>query len=239
MIDGFFIELIPDDSMNWRYMMGFAIIPSIIMFIGFVKYLPESPRYLVSSNQIEVAYTVLKSIRDTDQDALDELNDILKSVGKPIYNIHDRLTHLQRTPVVDHSILTQSVINNDNNNSNDDNATRDDNVTIDNNTNNDDDAIDITRTLRSRTINRSTRSFQQRLDYGSSSSSSQESLENSDVLASESSGSSSTSDDLQHQQHGGNFVTRFRHMITDVPTRRALTLGCGLMLIQQFSGVNT
>lgn len=32
---------------------------------------------------------------------------------------------------------------------------------------------------------------------------------------------------------------RFIAMITDAPTRRALTLGCGLMVIQQCSGINT
>ena len=38
---------------------------------------------------------------------------------------------------------------------------------------------------------------------------------------------------------GKSFYERFQHMLADIPTRRALMVGCGLMLIQQWSGVNT
>ena len=40
---------------------------------------------------------------------------------------------------------------------------------------------------------------------------------------------------------GGNetFFQRITEMLSDRPTRRALVLGCGLMAIQQFSGINT
>lgn len=35
------------------------------------------------------------------------------------------------------------------------------------------------------------------------------------------------------------FFYRCRHMMSHAPTRRALVLGCGLMAVQQFSGINT
>lgn len=39
--------------------------------------------------------------------------------------------------------------------------------------------------------------------------------------------------------HNRSFMYRFRNMIMDRPTRKALLLGCGLMIVQQFSGINT
>lgn len=36
-----------------------------------------------------------------------------------------------------------------------------------------------------------------------------------------------------------SFFQRFASMMADAPTRRALVLGCGLMAVQQFSGINT
>ena len=42
-----------------------------------------------------------------------------------------------------------------------------------------------------------------------------------------------------HQHHHRGVVHRFISMISDRPTRRALFLGCGLMVVQQCSGINT
>jgi SP family myo-inositol transporter-like MFS transporter 13 len=53
---------------------------------------------------------------------------------------------------------------------------------------------------------------------------------------------------VQRSKEGGSstkthkdehFVHRFCQMVSHAPTRRALTLGCGLMAVQQFSGINT
>ena len=45
-----------------RYMLGLAGIPSFILFIGFI-FMPESPRWLISSQQEEKARRVLQTMR--------------------------------------------------------------------------------------------------------------------------------------------------------------------------------
>jgi Sugar (and other) transporter len=42
-----------------------------------------------------------------------------------------------------------------------------------------------------------------------------------------------------HHHHHHSFLFRFGQMVADRPTRRALVLGCGLMVVQQCSGINT
>ena len=75
MVDGVCITLLP--SNGWRYMLGIAAIPGAIMFIGFWT-LPESPRWLVFDQRPEEAYQVLRTLRDTDEEARKETNDIVQ-----------------------------------------------------------------------------------------------------------------------------------------------------------------
>lgn len=77
MIDGVFLKYMPETG--WRYMLGLAAVPSIVLWIGFLE-LPESPRWLVMNRRNEEAVAVLKSIRDTDQDAIDEIEEIVQSL---------------------------------------------------------------------------------------------------------------------------------------------------------------
>ncbi len=74
MIDGIFESLLPDSG--WRYMLGLAAIPSTIMFCGFWFYLPESPRWLVMNDHMVEAKRVLMSVRETDEEAMSELREI-------------------------------------------------------------------------------------------------------------------------------------------------------------------
>jgi SP family myo-inositol transporter-like MFS transporter 13 len=155
MIDGFFDEIMPESG--WRYMLGLAMVPSIIMFVGFLT-LPESPRWLAQKGHKEHAKQVLRSLRDSDQEADDELMEILDSV-----------------PTDAESFELE-----------------------------DDDEVEIDET---------------EMEYGTSGLTSFE--------------------DPPRKHHDEGVIHRFIDMVTDPPTRRALVLGCGLMLIQQFSGVNT
>ncbi|MCM0583434.1 sugar porter family MFS transporter [Weissella diestrammenae] len=50
----------------WRLMLGLAAVPAIILFLGVLR-LPESPRFLVKSKQIDAARQVLSYIRSTDE----------------------------------------------------------------------------------------------------------------------------------------------------------------------------
>jgi SP family myo-inositol transporter-like MFS transporter 13 len=157
MIDGFFDEIMPDSG--WRYMLGLAMVPSLIMFAGFLT-LPESPRWLAQKGRKEHAAQVLRSLRESDQDAEDELMEILGSVPT------DAESDLE-----------------------------------------DDDEVEEVEEDKTE------------LEYGTS--------------------GLTGFEDPPRKHHNENVVHRFIGMVTDPPTRRALVLGCGLMVIQQFSGVNT
>ena len=77
MIDGIFVTIMPVNG--WRFMLGLASVPSIIMFVGFLT-LPESPRWLATKGRNEEAFDVLKTVRNSDREAEDERNDIVGSV---------------------------------------------------------------------------------------------------------------------------------------------------------------
>lgn len=64
---------------HWRWMLGVITFPAIILFIG-VLTLPESPRWLAMKDRHELAANVLMLLRNSDEDALNELNQIRESV---------------------------------------------------------------------------------------------------------------------------------------------------------------
>ena len=62
-------------DLGWRWMLGLAAVPSIIMFFGGIA-LPESPRYLVRKGEDEEALAVLTQLQDNSESAQAELADI-------------------------------------------------------------------------------------------------------------------------------------------------------------------
>ncbi|EKS7793863.1 sugar porter family MFS transporter [Edwardsiella piscicida] len=64
---------------SWRWMLGVITIPAIVLLLG-VFFLPDSPRWLASRNRHEQARQVLEKLRDSSQQAQDELNDIRDSL---------------------------------------------------------------------------------------------------------------------------------------------------------------
>jgi sugar porter (SP) family MFS transporter len=63
---------------GWRWMLGFAAIPSAILFLGALV-LPESPRYLVKDGKLDEAKEVLDQMNEHNQKAVDdELVEIKK-----------------------------------------------------------------------------------------------------------------------------------------------------------------
>ncbi|MBP2033708.1 sugar porter (SP) family MFS transporter [Clostridium algifaecis] len=66
---------------GWRWMLGFAAIPSAILFLGALV-LPESPRYLVKDGKLDAAKEVLNQMNEHNQKAVDaELVDIKKQAA--------------------------------------------------------------------------------------------------------------------------------------------------------------
>jgi len=144
MVDGVFDEHFPIGG--WRWMLGLAAVPSLVMFVGFL-FLPESPRWLAMNGSVKKASDVLKSLRDSDEEAIIELKEIVDALP-----------------------------------GDDDN---------------DDEEAEQS-------------------GYGS-------------IRKSKVCGESS--------EH--HFIHQVTAMLLDAPTRRALCLGCGLMALQQLSGINT
>lgn len=154
MVDGFFFMYWPETG--WRWMLGLAAVPSIIMGIGFCN-LPESPRWLASKGRTEEAMRVLRGLRETKNEAEQELEEIMQSANGSSMNLEGLDSHIP---------------------------------------------------LRQK--------------------------EESPPRA-----SSGPHRGQQPSYRADPFLRQIKEMVTHAPTRRALILGCGLMAIQQFSGVNT
>ncbi len=199
MVDGYFDSKFPETG--WRYMLGLAVVPSAIMFVGFLK-LPESPRWLANKGRWKEARDVLENYRVTKEEAEAELEEIAGSSSK--------------------------MKNHKNNNNN-------------NNNNNKEDSEE----LYNERSNLSLASDDDSSNYGSDGSS-----------FSSSNTSTSCSPRAQNNPITGSSTRRtntkrttttiatsafgpWMAMLADPPTRRALVLGCGLMAVQQFSGINT
>jgi MFS transporter, SP family, solute carrier family 2 (myo-inositol transporter), member 13 len=159
MVDGVFIELFPNDG--WRYMLGLAVIPGLVMFYGFWK-LPESPRWLVQKGNHDLALQVLTTLRESDQEAIDEIAEILESVA----------SHCDKP--------------------------------------NQDDDVDDSEPVQ----------HQQRLDEPS-----------------REYGTVARTPEVTKVSDG--VISRSIEMLSNGPTRRAVVLGCGIMVIQQCCGINT
>lgn len=59
----------------WRYMIGFGMIPSVLLFIG-MYFVPESPRWLVMKNKISAAMDALQLIRPSRENCETEIGQI-------------------------------------------------------------------------------------------------------------------------------------------------------------------
>jgi SP family galactose:H+ symporter-like MFS transporter len=65
---------------SWRWMFSIGLVPAILLSIGMI-FLPESPRWLIKQNKLDIAINTLKRLRNTpnvDQ----EVNDIQNSLAR-------------------------------------------------------------------------------------------------------------------------------------------------------------
>ncbi|KAL7557994.1 hypothetical protein ACA910_000041 [Epithemia clementina (nom. ined.)] len=109
MVDGFFDDLMPQHG--WRYMLGLAAVPAIVMLCGFM-WLPESPRWLVMKGRNEEASAVLHGLRDADELAAQELREIRQSVA-PVTRTGSRRTGVQGGALGNGASATENESTND------------------------------------------------------------------------------------------------------------------------------
>jgi len=81
MVDGILDEALPDTG--WRYMLGLAAVPALIMTWGFLQ-LPESPRWLAHKGRLGEATKILIQFRESDQDAQEEMLEIKNALPQEL-----------------------------------------------------------------------------------------------------------------------------------------------------------
>ena len=70
----FLVNALLANSEAWRWMLGLAVVPSVILFIG-MYFMPETPRWLVSRGREDEARDVLMRSR-SEQEAENEIREI-------------------------------------------------------------------------------------------------------------------------------------------------------------------
>jgi sugar porter (SP) family MFS transporter len=70
----FIVNALLANSEAWRWMLGLAVIPSVVLFIG-MYFMPETPRWLVSRGREDEARDVLMRSR-SEQEAENEIREI-------------------------------------------------------------------------------------------------------------------------------------------------------------------
>jgi sugar porter (SP) family MFS transporter len=70
----FIVNALLANSEAWRWMLGLAVVPSVILFIG-MYFMPETPRWLVSRGREDEARDVLMRSR-SEQEAENEIREI-------------------------------------------------------------------------------------------------------------------------------------------------------------------
>lgn len=211
MVDGLLDQIAPESG--WRWMLGLAVVPAVIMLWGFGLYLPESPRYLASKGRIREASHVLQELRETHEEALIELKEIVEALPKQSTTLqHVKITYppsFQLDP--------------------DDTATSDGQMN---------EATSFASSKSSRSSasgNVCDNVISSSLPYGSGTSMESHSSNDSSPTAM----MERRHDQQNNESPPSSSLEQFVAMISDTPTRRALILGCGLMAVQQCSGINT
>src|SRR5699024_7963566 len=85
-----------DVNGDWRWMVGFAVVPSLILMIG-VLFMPESPRWLLENRGGDAARKVMKLTKkpeqiDEDIKEIIEINRITDSTWNVLYSTWLRST---------------------------------------------------------------------------------------------------------------------------------------------------
>jgi SP family galactose:H+ symporter-like MFS transporter len=76
----YLVDYLLSDIQGWRYMLGLAAIPAIILGVGMLP-LPDTPRWLIKNDKTDKARTVLKRIRGK-ANVEDEVKEIQTSLKK-------------------------------------------------------------------------------------------------------------------------------------------------------------
>ncbi len=78
-----FASWIQDTATNWRWMFGIGIVPSVLLFLGMVFIMPNSPRWLMLKGRKEEARKVLQYLlgKVDVSSCMDEMEESLRHEG--------------------------------------------------------------------------------------------------------------------------------------------------------------
>lgn len=65
----------------WRYMLGFCVIPAIVLFVG-LYFIPESPRWLLMKNHYGTAEKVLETVRPDKKFIATEIKEVKDNLNQ-------------------------------------------------------------------------------------------------------------------------------------------------------------
>lgn len=65
----------------WRYMLGFCVIPAIVLFVG-LYFVPESPRWLLMKNHYGTAEKVLETVRPDKKFIATEIKEVKDNLNQ-------------------------------------------------------------------------------------------------------------------------------------------------------------
>ena len=68
------------DAIAWRFMLGLAAVPALILYLGVLR-LPESPRFLLHHGEAKQAYAVLECIRKDRAEVEAEFENIKETIA--------------------------------------------------------------------------------------------------------------------------------------------------------------
>ena len=63
------------DMEGWRWMLGLAVVPSVILLIG-IAFMPESPRWLLEHKSEKAARDVMKITFNDDKEINTEIKEM-------------------------------------------------------------------------------------------------------------------------------------------------------------------
>ncbi|AIF52698.1 sugar porter family MFS transporter [Pelosinus sp. UFO1] len=78
-VNAIFGVMLGDAGHVWRYMLVVAALPAVVLYFGMLR-MPESPRWLISKGKISEALQVLRRVRQSEEKAIAEFNEIQDNV---------------------------------------------------------------------------------------------------------------------------------------------------------------